>query len=168
VHHMHLAFLTAEFDKVADTMSSDAVLVTTPDLRDPEQNQRRRDLLYRRRERLLAYVPESTEWFEVHYLERHHLPQLRAINFGSWSSPRVDENELPKVAHRRRIPLLVTPTEWPPPILWGHGRHGPFTLLEGNNRLTAYAGVAKPQPLHITAVVGLSADRCCWHLPDER
>jgi hypothetical protein len=165
---MHVAFLAAEFDKIDDTVSSDLALVTAPDLRDPAQNERRRELLYRRRERLLAYVPESTEWFEVRYLERHHLPQLRAINFGTWNSPGVDENELPRVAHRRRTPLLVSPSEWPPPILWGHTRAGPFTVLEGNNRLTAYAGATQPPTLHVRAVVGLSGDRCCWHLPDGR
>jgi hypothetical protein len=164
---MHLAFLKAEFADIADTTSDDARLVTTPDLGASAQNERRRELLCRRRGRLLMYVPDSTEWFEVRYLEEPHLHQLRAINFRSWNSPGVDKNELPKVARRIRIPLQAAPSEWASPILWGHTRRGPFTVLEGNNRLTAYAGARSRQRLHIPVYVGLSRDPCCWHLPDH-
>jgi hypothetical protein len=167
IDDMHLAFLTAEFRAIRDTAPTDVDLIAHADLGDPSQNRRRRDLLYRRRERLLMYVPATTEWFEVRYLERQHLHQLRAINFGSWTSPEADENEVLKVARRRPLPLTTDPREWVPPILWGHSRKGPFTVLEGNNRLTAYAAVRHEVRLCVRVYVGLSPDPCCWHLPDS-
>src|SRR5512143_2186449 len=112
---MHLAFLKAEFAEIAETTPDDARLLTTPDLEDLGQNERRRQLLCRRRGPLLVYIPQSTEWFKVRYLERQHLHQLRAINFRSWNSPGVDENELLKVARRKTIRLQTAPSEWAAP-----------------------------------------------------
>jgi hypothetical protein len=164
---MHLAFLTAEFDEISGIAPGDANLVTVPDLVDAAQNERRRQLLYSRRGPLLDQVPGSTEWFEVRYLERGHLHQLRAINHRHWTRPGVDNNEVLKVAHRMRIPLLRQPTDWAPPILWGHTRNGPFTVLEGNNRFVAYAAVRHQIALRVRVYVGLSAEPCCWHTPDH-
>jgi hypothetical protein len=167
IDQMHLAFLAAEFRRIDGTTSGDTALITTPDLDDGAQNQRRRELLYRRREGLLKHVPESTEWFEVRYLERGHLHQVRAIDHRFWTRPGLDENEILKVARRMRIPLLLDPASWAPPILWGHTRKGPFTVLEGNTRLTAYAALRQRIRLHVPVFVGLSPDSCRWHLPDR-
>ena len=163
---MHLAFLTAEFRYISDTTPGDADLITKPNLQDTAQNRQRRELLYRRRGALLKQIPDSTEWFEVQYLERWHLHQLRAINHRYWTSPGVDDNELLKVARRMRITLLLQPEEWAAPILWGHTRKGPLTVLEGNNRLVAYAAVRHRLRLGVRVYVGLSGEPCCWHAPD--
>jgi hypothetical protein len=167
IDHMHLAFLTAEFREIRGTVPGDADLIATPDLDDTAQNHRRRELLYSRRGPLLERIPESTEWFEVENLERWHLHQLRAIDHRYWNSPGVDDNELLKVARRMRITLLLQPHEWAAPILWGHTRVGPLTVLEGNNRLVAYAGVRNQVHLGVRVYVGLSGEPCCWHVPDR-
>ncbi len=76
------------------------------------------------------------------------------------------KNELPKVAARKKLPLRVAPSSWERPILWGHDRNGPFTIIEGNNRLTAYAASGQ-SGLNIPAFIGLSTMRCVWHLSDN-
>jgi hypothetical protein len=167
IDHMHLAFLTAEFRDISGTTPADADLIKMPNLDDTAQNHRRRELLYSRRGPLLKQIPASTEWFEVQYLERWHLHQLRAINHRYWTSSGVDDNELLKVARRMRITLLLQPREWAPPVLWGHTKQGPLTILEGNNRLVAYAAVRHRLKLGVRVYVGLSEEPCCWHPPDR-
>ena len=166
VHHMHLAFLSAEFGRINGTTPGDAKLIAEPDLDDAAQNERRLHLLCTRRGRLLQQVPKDTEWYEVRYLERRHLHQLRAINHRHWRSAADDGNELLKVAKRMRVRLLLPPPEWAPPILWGHTRKGPLTILEGNTRLVAYAAIHRQLRLRVRVYVGLSAEPCCWHVPD--
>ena len=112
------------------------------------------------------HIPSSTTWYEVRYLRDSHLHQLRAIDFPEWNSHK-DHNELLKVARRVPSTQAEDPHRWPVPILWGHDRKGPFTILEGIYGLTAYAASSTRPPLEITAYVGLSADRCRWHLADR-
>jgi hypothetical protein len=163
---MHLAFFQAEFANLPGTKSGDEELAERPDIASAAQNERRRKLLYEWRGRMLFHVPASTTWYEVRYLREGHLHQLRAIDFPEWNSDK-DHNELLKVAKRKPIILTHEPHRWPAPILWGHDRKGPFTILEGNNRLTAYAALNPRPPLEIAACVGLSADPSRWHMPDR-
>jgi hypothetical protein len=44
--------------------------------------------------------------------------------------------------------------------------NGPFSILEGNNRLTAYA-CSTHSGLNTPVFVGLSPMRCLWHLVDR-
>jgi hypothetical protein len=166
IYPVHLAFFQAEFAKLPGKMPGDEELAEHPDPGDPAQNERRRTLLYGWRGPLLNRIPDSTTWYEVRYLREGHLHQLRAINFPEWNSPK-DRNELVKVARRKPIALTEEPHRWRAPILWGHDRRGPFTILEGNNRLTAYATLSRRPPLQLAVYVGLSVDRCCWHVPDR-
>jgi hypothetical protein len=110
-------------------------------------------------------IPPDTEWFEVRYLTDDDLGELRAVNFGDWTVPE-ERNELSKIAMRKQLPLRVYPSNWEPPILWSHSRNGPFAILEGNNRLTAYAGSGRSD-LKIPALVGLSPMACVWHISDH-
>lgn len=45
--------------------------------------------------------------------------------------------------------------------LWGHDRSGPYTILEGNNRLTAYESTGRTGKLSLPVLVGLSATYLC-------
>jgi hypothetical protein len=110
-------------------------------------------------------VPRDTAWYEVRYLEREHLGQLLVIGRCGWDDG-ADRNELLAVAKRRRLVLETPPDKWSAPILWGHRRTGPLTILEGNNRFVAYAATTAPPALWIPVYVGLSENRCVWHLPD--
>jgi hypothetical protein len=84
----------------------------------------------------------DTRWYEVDNLTDEDLPELHVVARCGWDDPSgQDKNELFKVAARRKSELLrELPQSWKPIILWGHGKRGPFTIVEGNNRLVAHAG----------------------------
>jgi hypothetical protein len=165
IHAVHLAFARAEWHRLPGATPAERHLVESADLSDAAKNERRRHLLYRLREPLMRRVPTDTAWYEVRYLEDRHLAELLVIGRCGWDAA-VDRNELPKVAKRRPTELQTPPSRWSEPILWGHDRNGPFTILEGNNRLVAYAGTSAPRLIEIPVYVGLSPSRCIWHLPD--
>jgi hypothetical protein len=93
------------------------------------------------------------------------LTELHVVNHSHWVDPG-DDNELLKVATRKMFTLSSDPNEWDTPILWGHEQTGPFTILEGNHRLTAYAATSR-EDLRIPVFVGLSSTACYLHLPDH-
>ncbi len=168
---MHLMWLRGEREKpevqreLARLDPSRAgSLFERPDLRSPEENRLRMEILYGFRGTILNEVPGSTTWHEVRYLRHGHLASLRVIYSLEWCSP-TDRNELHKVAMRRSRRLLTDPGKWASPILWGHARQGPFTILEGNNRLVAYV-TSRREDLTVPAIIGLSPSSCTWH-PDD-
>jgi hypothetical protein len=139
-----LPFLRAEWDKWPQlTKLCDRRLITSPDVANSAENNTRAALLWMVRGSLFQRIPVSTEWFHVEHLTERHVWQLRAINHADWISP-ADCNELDKVALRSPQPLRGSVEALQPPILWGHDKNGPFTILEGNHRLTAVA--SSPQP----------------------
>jgi hypothetical protein len=113
----------------------------------------------------LKHVPGTTKWYEVRALEDAHLNELRVIGHCGWDDRR-DANELSAVAGRKPATLASSPQTWDPLVLWGHTADGPFTILEGNNRLVAYASGRSKPGLGVPVFVGLSTDPCHWHLPD--
>jgi hypothetical protein len=166
VHDMHAAFLRGEREKYMQALASagvDVALIDAPDLRDPEENRQRMRLVYGVRRWLVGEIPPDTEWYEVRSLTADHAHELRVIGRCGWDSP-LDRNQLAVVADRLR-PVPVPPTA---PldgiVLWGHDPAGPFTILEGNHRLTACA--AHATPFEVAACVGLSPSSCYWHLDD--
>jgi hypothetical protein len=162
---VHLAFARAEWHRLPGTTPAERHLIDSADLTDDAENKRRRQLLYGLREPLMRWVPSDTAWYEVQYLEAGHLGELLVIGRCCWDDA-ADRNELPKVARRRSLVLNTPPARWSEPILWGHSRTGPFTILEGNKRLVAYAATSTPPKMKIPVYVGLSPTRCIWHLPD--
>jgi len=162
-----LAFLRAEWDKVPEiTGWHDRGLIDAPDLRDGRENSLRRLILGSWREPLLAQIPADTLWWLVRSLRHTHTAELLVIASDDWRDP-IDRNELLNVAQRRGEALRIPPTEWSPPILWGHEREGPFTILEGNNRLVNYAASAPQLAFEVECFVGLSPSPSVWHLPDR-
>jgi hypothetical protein len=126
-----------------------------PNLDDPEENRARLRLFYLTgRCVFIVEIPPDTEWYVVHDLTDNELGELHVVNYQEWNEPE-DKNELMKVAARKKIPLREPPSAWQPPILWGHSPTGPFTIIEGNKRLTAYAGSGQSD-LRIPVVVGRS------------
>jgi hypothetical protein len=164
VHNVVLAWLSAEREKISQLHVPNSLL-DNANLNDAGQNRERLRLFYLVRSPIFLEIPPDTEWFEVHYLTDSELPELHAINHQAWNNPG-DKNELPKVVARKVTKLLATPKSWKPPILWGHGRHGPFTILEGNNRLTAYVGSGQ-NGISIRVLVGISPLSCVWHILDH-
>ncbi len=110
-------------------------------------------------------IPADTEWYAVDSLTDEDLPELRAVNHPDWTNP-ADANELLKVAARKQCVLEAEPQNWESPILFGHDQTGPFTILEGNSRLTAYARSGQ-SGLNIPVLVGVSRLPCIWHIIDK-
>ena len=163
-HAVALAFLCAEWGKVP--MFGDRRIVDDPDLTDAVENNVRALLFWSIREPLLRLIPANTQWFEVKHLRECHFAQLRAINHPVWNSPD-DLNELEKVAARKPESLRGPAGTLVPAILWGHNRQGPFTIIEGNHRMSALAGSNTERGgCTLPVFAGLSAELCVWHLPD--
>ena len=165
VHAVHLAFARAEWHKLPGATLAERHLIDSADLTNDAENERRRQLLYDRRAPLLQRVPADTTWYEVRHLQAGHLGELLVIGRCGWDAG-ADCNELSNVAKRRPLVLTTQPSQWNEPIFWGHSRTGPFTILEGNNRLVAYAATSTPPMIMVPVYVGLSPSLCFWHLPD--
>jgi len=162
-----LAFLRAEWDKVAQVTSwYDRGLIDTPDVANQSQNALRRLILGSWRDPLLQRIPGDTQWHRVRFLQDGHLGQLLVIGSSDWVDNR-DRNELRRVALRRPQTLRLAPGNWSQPVLWSHDRTGPFSILEGNNRLTSYVQTPQLGPMRVECFVGLSPTVCIWHLPDH-
>jgi hypothetical protein len=74
--------------------------------------------------------------------------------------------ELLKAAPQLKWQLTKPPSSWNTTILWGHSKSGPFTILEGNHRLAAYADSGQSVP-DIPVFVGLSPIACVYHRLDN-
>ncbi len=167
-HLPYLAYLKAEWDKPdvrPFTRWVERRLITHPDVNDWSQNHLRGCLLWAIRGALLQRVPMDTKWYEVKYLRREHLGELRVIGRCEWDDPS-DKNEVLSVAKRKPLPIDNAVASWESPLLWGHNKAGPFTILEGNHRLTAIAGSASDLPVNWSCYVGISNGTCFWHLAD--
>lgn len=175
IHRVVLAWLRAERNtNVARQLSAVPALVWSPglahllddpDFNSPDENRARLRLLYMIRSLFLVEIPPDTAWYEVRNLTDDELGELRAVNYGDWTDP-TEQNRLDRIAARKQLSLQVQPQNWDPPILWGHHRNGPFAILEGNNRLTAYAGSGR-RDLDIPVFIGLSPMACIWHISDR-
>jgi hypothetical protein len=146
-------------------VASVARLLDQPNLDDAQENRARLRLLYLARVRFVVEVPPDTMWYRVENLEHKDLSEVYAVNYPAWTDP-ADNNELLKVGLRKQLPMTTTPSQWEEPILWGHEKTGPFTILEGNHRLAAYAGSGRTD-LNIPILVGLSSMACVWHVFDQ-
>ena len=166
---MVLAFLKGEWSRWRLADRGDVKLITEPDLTDTIQNQTRRRLLDSVRRVLLSQIPRDTRWFEVRHLGARHFWQLRNIHRSDWSG-HSDTHELLEMARLQPERLRQEANSWGSwrPILWGHNRTGPFTIIEGNHRLTALAGAraALQENIRMVTYVGISTRPCEWHRPD--
>jgi hypothetical protein len=166
---MVLAFLKGEWSRWRLADRGDIRLITEPDLTDATQNLTRRRLLQAVRGVVLQHIPEDTRWYEIRHLSGCHFWMLHHIHRSDWSRYS-DTNELIKTALARPERLRQESASWGSwrPILWGHNRSGPFTIIEGNHRLTALAGAApaRQQNVRMVTYVGISSRPCEWHRPD--
>jgi hypothetical protein len=184
IHNVVLAWLRAERPTVMAMAaqrlpeqlwtSGLAALLDQADLNDAEGNRARLRLLSMYRNVFMVEIPPDTEWYEVRSLTDDELQELHVVNYQTFNDP-ADKNELMKVAARKasveqkingKIELRSSPANWEPPILWGHSRDGPFTIIEGNKRLIAYAASGE-SGINIPVLIGLSRMRCCWHILDD-
>lgn len=175
VYRVIAAFLVSEREGNVQRYFVDAGLISAaevarlldaPDIDDPEQNYMRLRMLYRIRSVFFGEFPPDTAWFEAKNLTNAELVELRVVGRCGWDDPDHDQNELLSVAKRSNEVLTVPPAEWKPVALWGHTKAGPFTIVEGNHRLVAYARSQRVD-LNIPVLVGLSPNNFSYNLADR-
>ena len=164
VHDMVTEFLRSERHKPASLLpSADMGVVDRPDTSNPAENHLRLRLLLYFRCHLLHELPPDTQWFAVDSLHDDELDELLVLARCGLDNLAVN-NELAQVVKDKAPALASPPSSWRKPILWGHDREGPFSIIEGNHRLLAYASA--PQGVSIPVLVGVSPTPCFFHLPD--
>jgi len=171
INQVYHSFLKGEFFKCIKffkqmDINAEAFkeIIDNPDFGNEAQNCIRAMLLIERLP-LLCGIPFSTVWYKVVSLNESHLNELRAIGLFGWDSDN-DRNELFKVSKREKVNLLCDPSDWDTPILWGHTKAGPFTIIEGNHRFVALASLEKNIKFDLPCFIGLSTDHYPHHLPD--
>jgi hypothetical protein len=176
IHHVILPWLRAErttnlrnrllLPEAVWKLAVDPLL-DKADLNDPEENLARLRFIYVMRNVFFTEIPVDTEWFEVLNLTDQEIPELRAVKHQDWTDPQgQDSNELEKVAVRKQIDAIAPPSVWEAPIPFGHDRSGPFTIMEGNKRLTGYVRSGQ-KGIDIPVFVGISKLKCLWHFGDN-
>jgi O-antigen/teichoic acid export membrane protein len=177
-------FHCPEFQEYRDALQG---IVFSPNCDDPEENAKRRALLFTRHLSLWAEIPEETEWYEVRVSEPE-IPLIRVFPRAQWRKVARGNFSITEVvrvlrAHRHKLrgPFLsriAAITErlaeadggFGAVILIGVGENEPLTVLDGNHRLVA-ALLATPGGLpKLRFMCGLSPrmTECCWYKTNVR
>jgi hypothetical protein len=169
VHEMVLEWLRADRDtNVAPLLTAVPEMVKLldePNLSDNVENLERLRVLYMSGRWIFLFeIPPDTEWYEVEHITDEVLNELYTVNYADWNHAD-GTNELAKVAEWRKLIVTSEPSTWKSLILWGHSKDGPFTIIDGNHRLTAYFASGR-SGLKVRAVVGLSPMGCLWQRSD--
>ena len=176
-------FFQQEYKEYRDTYAS---LVSRPDLSDDRENAVRRALLFHRRGRLWRELPDDTEWWEVE-LEPEAVKRIRIfarnhwLRYGAPTFLLLDtvETVRSRIAHHSRDPFIgklrslstemAEDAEYSSVILISINDSTPFTILEGNHRMTA-AALLDPKNVHrrFRFICGFSPRmaECCWYRTD--
>lgn len=181
-------FLQSEFfqEEYREYRQTYARLVSHPDLSDDRENAIRRALLFHRRGRLWRELPKDTEWWEVE-LEPEAVRRIRVFARNHWlryGAPNfllldTVETVRSRIEHHSRD-LFITKlrslsnhmadnAEYSSVILISINQSTPFTILEGNHRMTA-AALLDPKNVHrrFRFLCGFSRRmaECCWYRTD--
>jgi len=174
---MHSQFLNAGNEKEAalDYLENEGILdrakaeSLTGDMNfdDVAKNYLRLHALVSIRARVIGEIPPDTRWNKVQLLVDSDLAKVNVIASEDRVKKAGPTNELLDYAARvPQIKLETDPENWAMPILWGHSQNGPFSIIEGNNRLVAYAQSGR-KGLSIPVCIGISSNLCLWHRPDR-
>jgi len=177
-------FYQEEFDPYRELFRD---IVTHPDLSNDSDNQLRRALLYRRRGRLWREIPADTEWWEVE-LHNRDLRRVRVFPRDQWRkhsdrhyylldtaeriASRISAPSDPFIGKLRSLCeefLAARDATRGSVLLVGLGDGGPWTIIEGNHRMTAAVLVSESEAhLHFRFLCGFSPHMmdCCWYHTD--
>jgi len=181
-------FLESEFfqTEYKDYREVYADLVLNPNLSDARENAIRRALLFHRRGRLWRELPPDTEWWEVE-LQPEDVNRIRIfarnhwLRYGAPTFLLVDtaENVRSRIADHSKDAFITKlrslstemaqDAEYSSVILITINDSTPFTILEGNHRMTA-AALLSPETLNrrFRFICGFSPRmaECCWYRTD--
>jgi O-antigen/teichoic acid export membrane protein len=177
-------FLKSDFHSPAfgEYRKSMRDIVENPRLDDPNENAKRRALLFIRHLSLWKEIPAGTQWYEVELTE-DDLVNVRAFPRAQWRKPAHGNFSITKIAEgvgTRQKTLddqFLTKIKkisdsfskgsasFASLILIGLNEKEPLTVLDGNHRLVA-AMLASPSGLQkLRFLCGLSPRmmECCWY-----
>ena len=177
-------FLKSDFHSPAfrEYRKSMRHIVENPRLDDPNENAKRRALLFIRHLSLWKEIPAGTQWYEVELTE-DDLVNVRAFPRAQWRKPAHGNFSMTKIAEglgTRQKTLddqFLTKIKkisdsfskgsasFASLILIGLNEKEPLTVLDGNHRLVA-AMLASPSGLQkLRFLCGLSPRmmECCWY-----
>ena len=158
-------------------------LILEPNLENPTENAIRRALFCRRRGHLWRELPEPTEWHEVE-LEGVDFSRIRVFPRFPWNALGADDLLINSIVQRIRsgrpqyqkrllakihsvaYRLRSERTRRSAVMLVGIDERHPFTILEGNHRLTAAMLIsAEIVPSRFQVFCGFSRQMndCCWY-----
>jgi hypothetical protein len=182
-------FLRSEFyqQDYSRYWESFSELVNQPDFKDERDNALRRALLFHRRGRLWRELPRDTEWWEVELAPRD-LERIRVFARNQWlryGAPGfllldTVEKIKTRISSRSRDPFIgkvqslslemtEPDTQHSSVILISVDDSAPFTILEGNHRMTA-AALVSPETVQqrFRFLCGFSPamSKCCWYRTD--
>jgi O-antigen/teichoic acid export membrane protein len=181
-------FLESEFfqEEYKDYRETYLRVVIDPDFNDDRENAIRRALLFHRRGRLWRELPEDTEWWEVE-LQPEDVRRIRIfarnhwLRYGAPTFLLLDtvETVRSRIAHHSRDAFItklqslstemMQDAEYSSVILISIHEGTPFTILEGNHRMTA-AALLSPETVHrrFRFICGFSPRmaECCWYRTD--
>jgi hypothetical protein len=172
-------FHRSEFREYHDTLRD---IVRTPDFNNPEENSKRRALLFIRHLSLWKELPENTEWFQVEVNESDldnvlifPRAQWRRIADGNFSATEVADGmrlrpHLLETSFLAKIDAIGDQLRQPDPglgavILIGVSENETLTVLDGNHRLIAAMLCSPTRIKKLKFMCGLSPrmTECCWY-----
>ncbi|KAA6461299.1 hypothetical protein DYQ86_12560 [Acidobacteria bacterium AB60] len=168
-----------EFREYHDSLRD---LVRDPDFNNPEENAKRRALLFIRHLSLWKELPENTEWFQIEVTEAElenirifPRAQWRRIADGDFSATEVADGmrkkpHLLETSFLAKIDAIGDQLRQPDPglgavILIGESENTPLTVLDGNHRLVSAMLCSPPRVKKLKFMCGLSPrmNECCWY-----
>lgn len=172
-------FSNSIFRQYHDSLSA---IVTSPDLNDAAENEKRRALFSIRHFALWNELPTEMKWYEIE-MQETDLGRIRVFPRAQWrkiaggtfsinavlecmrvSPDTVDDRLTSKIAEIRER-LIQDRTALGPVIMIGIDENEPLTILDGNHRLMA-AVLKSPNRLQsLRFLCGLSPAmmECCWY-----
>jgi hypothetical protein len=193
------AFLCAELDSsrygaklraLLDEIGEDEVVLRSPNIADPRENEVREVLLERHRgwlsrEGLFADFPERVDW-SLAELDRDEVLSILYINWDWWlvvtngtrrpldAAARIRAGEISGTTAEEHEPIAARLRSAEPPprlIVVAPPDHSGLVVLEGHVRLTAYALYPEFLPEELEVFLGTSDEMTLWsefegpHLP---
>jgi O-antigen/teichoic acid export membrane protein len=176
-------FLKSEFDRPIYREYREVLgnIVRSPNLEDPSENAKRRALLFIRHFALWKELPSDTEWFEVEVRDPD-LDRIRVFPRAQWRKLAPRSFWIREVAERIRKQeeikegpfgsklaaigsRLQEADDLGCVLLIGVNENEPFTILDGNHRLTASMLTSPPSTGRLRFLCGLSPrmTECCWY-----
>lgn len=178
-------FLKSDFhcSEFTDYHTSLRDIVLNPNLQDPEENSKRRALLFLRHLSLWKELPTDTEWYEaeIGIEELDHIrifprAHWRRVAKGSFSAAEIVEGirtrkEFLDPAFVAKIDAIRKKIEeeddpgFASVILIGLNENEPLTLLDGNHRLVSAMLSSPGNVKKLRFLCGLSPRMtdCCWY-----